>query len=137
MKILKKVLLYFYFGLVGIISLPFLFVEFRNFFSFEFINMNNPFINGLAYFSRSIYFLLLLALAVFTILFVASKRKFCIILFAVASVLFIGALLSLILYEYYVSLILIVVTLIQLIIISIGFFRKEKGEEISSCPING
>lgn len=134
MKILKKVLLYFYFGLVGIISLPFLFVELRNFFSFEFLNMNNPFLNGLAYFSRSLYFLLMLALAVFTILFIASKRKFCIILFITALALFVGALLSLILFEYYISLILIVVTLIQLVIISFGFFKKE--EEKESCPIN-
>lgn len=134
MKILKKVLLYFYFGLVGVVSLPFIFVELRNFFSFEFLNMNNPFLNGLAYFSRSLYFLLMLALAVFTILFIASKRQFCIILFATAVALFIGALLSLLLFEYYVSLILIVITLIQLVIISIGFFKKE--EEKESCPIN-
>ena len=134
MKILKKVLLYFYFGLVGVVSLPFIFVELRNFFSFEFLNMNNPFLNGLAYFSRSLYFLLMLALAVFTILFITSKRQFCIILFATAVALFIGALLSLLLFEYYVSLILIVITLIQLVIISIGFFKKE--EEKESCPIN-
>ena len=134
MRILRNVLLYIYFGLVAIVSLPFLFVELRNFFSFEFLNMNDPFLNGLAYFSRSIYFLLMLALAVFTILFIASKRKFCIILFITALTLFVGALLSLKLYESYISLILIGVTFLQLAFISIGFFKKE--EEKESCPIN-
>lgn len=136
MKILKKVLLYAFFGLAAIVALPFLFVELRNFFSFEFLNMNNPFLNGLAYFSRVIYFLLFLALAVFTILFMASKRKFCIILFAVAVVMFVGALLSLKLYESYISLILIGITFFQLAFISIGYFRKEKDEE-NSCRIDG
>ena len=136
MKILKKVLLYILFGFTGVLALPFIFVEFRNFFSFEFMNMNNPFINGLAYLSRSIYFLLILALAVFAILFIASKRKFCIILFAVSVSLLVGALLSLLFFEYYVSLVLIFVTLIQLIPISVGFFKKEKAVEPASCPLN-
>lgn len=137
MKLFKNILLYIYFGLVGIISLPFIFVEARNFFSFEFINMNNSFVNGLIYFNRFIYFLLLLFLAVFTILFIASKRKFCIILFATAVALFIGALFSLKIFETYISLILIALTFFQLAFISIGYFRKEKEEEPSSCPING
>ena len=76
----------------------------------------------------------MLALAVFTILFIASKRKFCIILFITALTLFVGALLSLKLYESYISLILIGVTFLQLAFISIGFFKKE--EEKESCPIN-
>ena len=126
MKTLKNVLLSIVFALMGLISVPFIVVEFRNFFSFEFIYMNNPFVNGLAYFLKGLYFLLILALAVFSILFIASKRKFCIILFATASSLFIGALLSLLFFEYYVSLVIIFITLIQLIIISIGFFKKEK-----------
>jgi hypothetical protein len=136
MKILKKVLLYAFFSLAAIVALPFLFVELRNFFSFEFLNMNNPFLNGLAYFSRVIYFLLFLALPVFAILFMASKRKFCIILFAVAIVMFIGALLSLKLYQSFISLILIGVSFVELALISIGFFSKEKAESSASCPIN-
>ena len=137
MKTLKNILMYFAFGLTGLLAIPFVFVEFRNFFSFEFINMNSPFVNGLAYFLRGLYFLLILALAVFSILFIAKKKKFCIILFATGVALFIGALLSLLFFEYYVSLILIVVTLIQLVIISVGFFEKEKEEEPSSCLVNG
>ena len=82
MKTLKNILMYFAFGLTGLLSIPFIFVEFRNFFSFEFANMNSPFINGSAYFLRGLYFLLILALAVFAILFIATKRKFCIILYS-------------------------------------------------------
>ena len=136
MRILRNVLLYIYFGIVAIVSLPFLFVELRNFFSFEFMNMNSPFLNGLAYSSRSLYFLLMLALAVFTILFIATKRKFCIILFMTAVALFAGAIFSLKLYESYISLILIGVTFFQLAFISIGFFKKGKEEEPSSCLVN-
>ena len=124
MRILRNVLLYIYFGIVAIFSLPFLFVELRNFFSFEFMNMNSPFLNGLAYFSRSLYFLLMLALAVFTILFMTAVA------------LFVGAIFSLKLYESYISLILIGVTFFQLAFISIGFFKKGKEEEPSSCLVN-
>lgn len=126
MKSLKNVLLCIALGLMGFIALPFIFVEFRAFFSFDFIYTNNPFASGLAYFLRGIYFLLILALAVFTILFIINKKKICIILFATAVSLFVGALLSLIFYEYYISLILIFITLVQLVIISFGFFKKEK-----------
>lgn len=126
MRILKNVLLYIVFGLMGLIAIPFMVVEFRNFFAFEFIYMNNPFVSGLAYLLRAIYFLLILTLAVFSILFIINKKKFCIILFATGVSLFIGALLSLFLYEWYISLIIIFITLVQLIIISIGFFKKEK-----------
>ena len=111
---------------MGLIAIPFMVVEFRNFFSFEFVYMNNPFVSGLAYLLRAIYFLLILTLAVFSILFIVNKKKFCIILFATGASLFIGALLSLFLYEWYISLIIIFITLVQLIIISIGFFKKEK-----------
>ena len=126
MRILKNVLLYIVFGLMGLIAIPFMVVEFRNFFTFEFGYMNNPFVSGLAYLLRAIYFLLILTLAVFSILFIINKKKFCIILFATGVSLFIGALLSLFLYEWYISLIIIFITLVQLIIISIGFFKKEK-----------
>ena len=111
---------------MGIAAIPLMVVELRNFFSFEFVYMNNPFASGLSYFLRSSYFFLILSLAVFTILFVASKRKFCIILFATAVSLLIGALLSLKFYEWYISLAVIFITLVLLIIISIGFFKKEK-----------
>ena len=126
MKSLKNILLCVCLGLMGFLAVPFLFVEFRAFFSFDFIYTNNPFVSGLAYFLRGLYFLLIIALAVFTILFIINKKKICIILFATAVCLFIGALLSLLFYEYYISLIIIFTTLIQLIIISFGFFRKEK-----------
>ena len=131
MKTLKNVLLSIVLALMGAIAVPFIFAEFRNFFSLEFINMNNPVINGLAYLLRGLYFLLILTLSVFTILFITKKKKFCIILFAVSASLFIGALLSLIFFEYYVSLVIIFITLVQLIIISIGFFKKEN----SACLI--
>ena len=126
MKTLKNVLLYIVLGLMGFVSLPFIFVEFRNFFSFDFIYVNNPFVSGLAYFLRGIYFLLILVQSVFAILFMVNKKKFCIILFATQVSLFIGALLSLLFYEYYISLIIIFITLVQLVIITFGFFRKEK-----------
>ena len=126
MKTLKNILLYIVFGLTGLIALPFMFVEFRAFFSFDFINTNNPFSSGLGYFLRGIYFLLILAQAVFLILFTANKKKYCIILFATGVSLLVGALLSLLFYEYYISLIIIFITLVQLIIISVGFFKKEK-----------
>ena len=126
MKSLKNILLCVCLGLMGFLAVPFLFVEFRAFFSFDFIYTNNPFVSGLAYFLRGLYFLLILSLAVFTILFIVNKKKICIILFATAVSLFIGALLSLIFYEYYISLIIILSTLVQLIIISVGFFKKEK-----------
>ena len=128
MKTLKNVLLYIVLGLMGFVSLPFIFVEFRNFFSFDFIYVNNPFVSGLAYFLRGIYFLLILVQSVFAILFMLNKKKFCIILFATQVSLFIGALLSLLFYEYYISLIIIFITLVQLVIITFGFFRKEKQE---------
>ena len=126
MKTLKNILLYIVLGLMGFIAIPFMFVELRNFFSFEFVNLNNPFLSGLGYFLRAMYFFLILTLSVFTILFIINKKKICIILFATAVSLFIGALLSLLFYEYYISLILIFITLVQLVIISIGFFKKEK-----------
>lgn len=125
MKTLKNVLLSVVLALMGLISVPFIFVEFRHFFTFEYVNMNDPFMTGLSYLLRGLYFLLILTLSVFTILFIAHKKKFCIILFATSVSLFIGALLSLIFYEYYISLILIFITLVQLVIISIGFFKKE------------
>ena len=126
MRILKNVLLYIILGLMGLIVVPFIFIEFRNLFSFDYLTTNNAFLSGLAYLSRGVYFLLILALAVFTILFIAHKKKICIILFATGSSLFIGSLLSLLFYEYYFALIIIFVTLVELLIVSIGFFKKEK-----------
>ena len=126
MRILKNVLLYIAFGLLGLVSVPFLFIELRNLLSFEFLLTNNAFLTAFAYLSRAMYFLLILTLSVFAILFIAHKKKFCIILFMLGLSLFIGALLSLLFYEYYISLIIIFVTLMQLIIISVGFFKKEK-----------
>ena len=126
MKTLKNILLYIVFGLTGILALPFMFVEFRAFFSFDFLYTHNPFVSGLAYLLRGIYFLLIFVQALFTILFIANNKKICIILFATQVSLFIGALLSLLFYEYYISLILIFITLVMLVIISIGFFKKEK-----------
>ena len=126
MKTLKNILFYIVLGLMGFIAVPFIFVEFRNFFSFDFIYTNNPFASGLAYFLRGIYFLLILVQSVFTVLFIINKKKICIILFATQASLFIGALLSLLYFEYYISLIIIFITLIQLIIITFGFFKKEK-----------
>ena len=134
MKSLKNILLCICLGLMGFLAIPFIFVEFRAFFSFEFIYTNNPFVSGLAYFLRGLYFLLILTLSVFTILFIANKKKICIILFATGASLFVGALLSLLFYDWYISLILIFITVIQLTIISFGFFKKE--EEKESCPIN-
>ena len=113
-------------GLMGFLAIPFMFVEFRAFFSFDFMYTHNPFVSGLAYLLRGIYFLLIFVQALFTILFIANKKKICIILFATQVSLFIGALLSLLFYEYYISLILIFITLVMLVIISIGFFKKEK-----------
>lgn len=126
MSNLKKVLLCLVFGVMGLIAVPFLFIELRAFFSFDFVYINNPFVSGLAYLLRGLYFLLIITLSVFAILFIINKKKFCIILFASAVSLFVGALLSLLFYEYYVSLALIVITLVELIIISFGFFKKEK-----------
>ena len=126
MKTLKNILLYICLGLMGFLAIPFMFVEFRAFFSFDFMYTHNPFVSGLAYFLRGIYFLLIFVQALFTILFIANKKKICIILFATQVPLFIGALLSLLFYEYYISLILIFITLVMLVIISIGFFKKEK-----------
>ena len=126
MKTLKNILIYIAMGLMGFLAIPFMFVEFRAFFSFDFMYTNNPFVSGLAYFLRGIYFLLIFVQALFTILFIANKKKICIILFATQVSLFIGALLSLLFYEYYISLILIFITLVMLVIISIGFFKKEK-----------
>ena len=126
MRTLKNILIYIVMGLMGFIAIPFIFVELRNFFCFDFLYTNNPFTSGLAYFLRSIYFLLILVQSVFTILFIINNKKICIILFATQVSLFIGALLSLIHFEYYISLIIIFITLVQLIIISIGFFKKEK-----------
>lgn len=134
MKTLKNILIYIVMGLMGFIAIPFIFVEFRNFFSFDFLYTNSPFASGLGYLLRGIYFLLILVQSVFTILFIVNKKKICIILFAAQASLFIGALLSLLFFEYYISLIIIFVTLIQFIIISFGFFKKE--EEKESCPIN-
>ena len=111
---------------MGFLAIPFMFVEFRAFFSLDFMYTHNPFVSGLAYLLRGIYFLLIFVQAVFTILFIANKKKICIILFATQVSLFIGALLSLLFYEYYISLILIFITLVMLVIISIGFFKKEK-----------
>lgn len=133
MKTLKNILIYIVMGLMGFIAIPFIFVEFRNFFSFDFIYMNNPFASGLAYFLRGIYFLLIFVQSLFAILFMANKKKFCIILMATQASLVIGALLSLLFCEYYISLINIFVTLVQLIIIAFGFFKKEEIKE--SCPI--
>ena len=127
MKTLKNILIYIVMGLMGFIAIPFVFVEFRAFFSFDFIYTHNPFVSGLAYLLRGIYFLLILAQSVFAILFMVNKKKFCIILFATQLSLFIGALLSLLFYEYYISLIIIFITLVQLVIIAFGFFKKEKG----------
>ena len=126
MKTLKSIALYIVLGLMGLIVVPFIFIEFRAFFSFDFINTNNPFSSGLAYFLRGIYFLLIFVQALFAILFKINKKKFCIILFMTQVSLFIGALLSLLFYEYYVSLVIIFITLIELVIISVGFFKKEK-----------
>ena len=126
MRTLKNILIYIVMGLMGFIAIPFIFVELRNFFCFDFLYTNNPFTSGLAYFLRSIYFLLILVQSVFTILFIINNKKICIILFATQVSLFIGAILSLIYFEYYISLIIIFITLVQLIIISIGFFKKEK-----------
>ena len=126
MKTLKNILIYIVMGLMGFIAIPFMFVEFRAFFSFDFMYTHNPFVSGLAYFLRGIYFLLIFVQALFTILFIANNKKICIILFATQVSLFIGALLSLLFYEYYISLILIFITLVMLVIISIGFFKKEK-----------
>ena len=131
MKTLKKVLLCIVIGLMGFLAIPFIFVEFRNFFSFDFIYTHSPFVSGLAYFLRGLYFLLILVQAVMVILFLAKKKKFCIILFATQVSLFVGALLSLLFYEYYISLILIFITAVMLTIISIGFFKKEQ----QSCLI--
>ena len=136
MKTLKNILVYIVLGLMGFTSLPFIFVEFRNFFSFEFVNLNNPFLSGLGYLLRGIFFLLIFVQALFAILFMANKKKFCIILFATGVSLFFGALLSLLFYVYYISLIIIFITLVELVIIAIGFFKKEKAE-VSACPING
>ena len=132
MKTLKNVLLCLCLGLMSLIIVPFIFIEFRAFFSFDFIYTNNPFVSGLAYFLRGLYFLLILAQSVLTILFIINKKKFCIILFATQVSLFIGALLSLVFYEYYISLIIILVTLVPLIIISFGFFKKETN---SACVL--
>ena len=126
MKTLKNILIYIVMGLMGFLAIPFIFVEFRAFFSFDFMYTHNPFVSRLAYLLRGIYFLLIFVQALFTILFIANKKKICIILFATQVSLFIGALLSLLFYEYYISLILIFITLVMLVIISIGFFKKEK-----------
>ena len=133
MKTLKTVLVCLVLGLIGLVSVPFIFVEFRNFFSLDFLYMHNAFTAGLAYFLRGIYFLLILALSVFTILFTIAKKKYCIILFATGASLLVGAVLSFLFYEYYVSLILFFITLIQSIIISYGFFKKD--EEAKSCKL--
>ena len=122
----KKILHFIFLGLMGLIAVPFMFIEFWNLFSFEFVNTNDPFFTAFSYLSRGMYFFLIFTLSVFTILFIIGKKKFCIILFATGVALFIGALLSLLFYEYYISLIIIFATLVQLIIISIGFFKKEK-----------
>ena len=126
MTTLKKVLLFIVLGLMGLIAVPFIFIEFRNLFSFDYMYTNNAFLSALSYLSRGMYFFLIFALSVFTILFIIGKKKFCIILFATAVSLLIGAFLSLLFYEYYFSLLLIFATLVQLIIISVGFFKKEK-----------
>ena len=126
MKILKEVLIYLGISVALLVAFIFAFLEFRSLFAGDFLLFNKPFLGGLAYFLRGLYFLLIITLCVFIVLFRIHHKKICIILFAGSISLLIGAFLSLVFYDYYVSLVIILITAILVAITSIGFFKKEQ-----------
>lgn len=128
MKIVKNVLVYVGLGLASIVAFVFMFLEWRSLFAGDHLLFNNAFLGGLAYFLRGLYYLLIIALAVFIVLFRTHNKKICIILFAASISLLIGAFLTLIFYDYFVALVVIVINLIHVVITSIGFFKKEPQE---------
>ena len=133
MRLVKSILLYAFLGVLSIVALLFAFVELRSLFAGDFRLFNNPFLGGLAYFLRGLYYLLIVTLCVFIVLFRTHHKKYCIILFAVAVSLLIGALLSLMFYDYYISLVIIFVTAILVTIVSIGFFSKKEQQACEVC----
>ena len=128
MKIAKNILLYFLLALIIIVAFAFAFIELRTLFAGDFKLFNNVFTGGLAYFSRGLYYLLIIALCVAIIVFNIKHKKICIILYAGAITLFVGALFSLSFYDYLIALPIILINLILVVITSVGFFKKEKSE---------
>ena len=128
MKIVKNVLVYVGLGLASIVVFVFMFLEWRSLFAGDHLLFNNAFLGGLAYFLRGLYYFLIIALAVFIVLFRTHNKKICIILFAASISLLIGAFLTLIFYDYFVALVVIAINLIHVVITSIGFFKKEAQE---------
>ena len=130
MKIAKNVLLYFLLALIIVVAFAFAFIELRTLFAGDFKLYNNVFTGGLAYFSRGLYYLLIIALCVSIIVFNIKHKKICIILYVGSITLFIGSLFSLSFYDYLIALPIILINLILVVITSAGFFKKEK-EEVS------
>ena len=132
MKLLKSILVYLGLGISMLLAFIFMFLEFRSLFAGDFTLMSNPTSSFFAILFRGLYFLSIIALAVFIILFRTHNKKICIILFAISIALFIGSLLSFIHFHLPVALAIVAINVIHVVITSIGFFKKEK----DTCSIN-
>lgn len=132
MTLFKKILIYIISALVSLVAAVFMFVEFRSLFAGDFALMNNPGAAAVGYLFRGLYFLLIIALAVFIILFTIHKKKICIILFSSGLALFFGSLLSFMFYDQIIALVIVFITFCELVITAFGFFKKEQ----DNCQIN-
>ena len=129
MKVVKTILFYLGVIFVSLVAILFAFVELRSLFAGDFILTNGVIVGFISYLYRGIYFLSILALAIFLVIYRKRKKKVDIVLFSVSIALLIGAIISFNFYDYFITLAIIFIDLILLLMTFLGYFKKERGEE--------
>ena len=126
MNKLKSILVFSGAGLAILVSFVFAFLELRSLFAGDFTLMNNSAMSFFSYLFKGLFFLSIIALAVFIIIFKVKNKEMCLVLFSCSIALLVGAFISLIHFEYFVSLLFILITGILVAIVAIGFFKKKE-----------
>ena len=124
MNKLKSILVYSGASLAILVSFIFAFLELRSLFAGDFTLMNSGVAAFFTFLFKGLYFLSIIALAIFIIIFRVKHKEMCLVLFASSIALFIGAFISFAHFEYFVSLLLMLVTSFLVAITALGFFKK-------------
>ena len=98
MSLPKRILVFALLGIVSLIAFIFFFLEFRSLLAGDYLLFNYPFMGAMAYLFRSLYFLMIITLAIFIVLFILKGKKMCVVLLAFGGANVLGALLSLVFY---------------------------------------
>ena len=125
-SLLSKILSFIGLGITILFAFIFAFIELRSLFAGDFVLFNNPAIGFFNYLFRGLFFLGLVALAVFLIIYIAKKKEGYLGLLILGGTLFVSSFFGLFFYTWYIALLIAVISLNPLLISLFNLLKENE-----------